>query len=99
MSVSDWDKFATDNAPFLAQIINKIPVGIWELNIDHKEFIWSAGFYTILGYEPGEIPCTYDYFFDHFLFFYCSSKLHASAFFANWGFTIAHVSINKSDLR
>lgn len=68
MSLSDWDKFAADNAPYLAQIINTIPVGIWELNVDQKEFNLSAGFYTILGYEPGEIPCTYDYFLEHLLY-------------------------------
>jgi signal transduction histidine kinase len=30
---------------------------------------WSSGFYTILGYDPGDIPNTYDFFFENILYY------------------------------
>lgn len=48
-----------DDTLDLAQIINNINAGIWELDISNKNVKWSVGFYHILGYAPGEIECSY----------------------------------------
>src|SRR5476651_1096081 len=68
MSTAEGDNFYSDDAAHLAQIIDHINAGIWEFNINTKEVKWSAGFYTILGYNPGEIECSYNYFLEHLLY-------------------------------
>jgi signal transduction histidine kinase len=55
-----FDTYLFDNdTPDLAQTINNINAGIWELDIITKKVKWSVGFYNILGYTPGEIECSY----------------------------------------
>jgi len=55
-----FETYLFDNdTPDLAQTINNINAGIWELDITTKKVKWSVGFYTILGYKPGEIECSY----------------------------------------
>lgn len=68
MSVTERDKFS-DGDFHLTHIINNINTGIWEYNISSKEVKWSPGFYNLLGYEPGEIPPSYDFFFENLLYY------------------------------
>ncbi len=68
MSFSEGHKFSDDTKQHLAQIIDNINAGIWEYNITTKNIKWSAGFYTILGYEPDEIECSNHIFFEHLLY-------------------------------
>lgn len=56
------------NSPYFTQIINNLSTGIWEYNVNTREAKWSAGFYKILGYAPGEIECSYNFFFEHLLY-------------------------------
>ncbi|HEY0244486.1 MAG TPA: PAS domain-containing sensor histidine kinase [Mucilaginibacter sp.] len=49
-------------------LINSPTIAVWEYNTNTQEVIWSAGFYAILGYQPGEIECSYRFFFDHLLY-------------------------------
>jgi PAS domain S-box-containing protein len=67
---TEGNNFTTDEASHLAQIIDHINAGIWEFNINTKDVKWSAGFYAILGYKPGEIECSYNYFLEHLLYHY-----------------------------
>lgn len=67
MSFSE-DKFSDDSRLHLAQIIDNINAGIWEYNINTRAIKWSAGFYSILGYETNEIECSNHIFFDHLLY-------------------------------
>ncbi|MDN3549519.1 PAS domain-containing sensor histidine kinase [Mucilaginibacter aquaedulcis] len=67
MSFSE-DKFSDDSRLHLAQIIDNINAGIWEYNINTRVIKWSAGFYTLLGYEPGEIECSNHTFFEQLLY-------------------------------
>ena len=68
MSFSEGHKFSDDSKQHLAQIIDNINAGIWEYNITTKNIKWSSGFYTVLGYEPGEIECSNHMFFEHLLY-------------------------------
>src|ERR1700722_13807560 len=70
MSIEIGNSFYSDNAAHLAQIIDHINAGIWEFNINTKDVKWSAGFYTILGYKPGEIECSYNFFLEQLLYHY-----------------------------
>jgi signal transduction histidine kinase len=49
-------------------VINHINAGIWEFNISTGGVNWSDGFYKLLGYAPGEIECSYNYFYEHILY-------------------------------
>ena len=69
MSVTEGDKFSYDGEFHVNQIINNINTGIWEYNILTKDVKWSPGFYALLGYEPGEIAPSYDYFFENLLYY------------------------------
>jgi signal transduction histidine kinase len=62
------NNFAVDDAAYLAQIFNHVNIGIWEYNIANREVKWSAGFYAILGYKPGEIECSHSFFLDYLLY-------------------------------
>jgi len=42
--------------------LNAINAGVWKWNILTNEENWSHRFFTILGYNPGEIPATFDTF-------------------------------------
>lgn len=68
MSFSEGHKFSDDSKQHLAQIIDNINAGIWEYNITTRDIKWSSGFYTVLGYEPGEIECSNHIFFEHLLY-------------------------------
>ncbi len=70
MSIADGGNFYSDEASHLAQIIDHVNAGIWEFNINTRDVKWSAGFYTILGYKPGEIECSYNFFLDQLLYHY-----------------------------
>lgn len=67
MSFSE-DKFSDDSRLHLAQLIDNINAGIWEYNINTRVIKWSTGFYTLLGYQPGEIECSNHLFFEHLLY-------------------------------
>lgn len=69
MSVTEGDKFSYDGDFHVTDLINAINTGIWEYNIITKDVKWSSGFYSILGYDPGDIPNTYDYFFENLLYY------------------------------
>ena len=69
MSVTEGDKFSYDGDFHVTDLINAINTGIWEYNIITKDVKWSSGFYSILGYDPGDIPNTYDFFFENLLYY------------------------------
>jgi len=69
MSLTEEDKFSYDGEFHVAQVINSINTGIWEYNISTRDVKWSSGFYAILGYEPGDITCSYDTFLEHLLYY------------------------------
>jgi PAS domain-containing protein/two-component sensor histidine kinase len=68
MSIEQGNNFYSDEAAHLAQIINSLSSGIWEYNINTKEAKWSDGFYTMLGYNPGEIECSYAFFLEKLIY-------------------------------
>jgi PAS domain-containing protein/two-component sensor histidine kinase len=70
MSMVEGNNFYSDDASHLAQIIDQLNSGIWEYDVNAREVKWSAGFYTILGYKPGEIECSYNVFLDDILYHY-----------------------------
>ena len=68
MGFSEGHKFTGEGIAHPAHIINSLTAGIWEYNLVTKKVVWSAGFYTSLGYSPGEIECSYQYFFETLLY-------------------------------
>lgn len=70
MSFFEGNKFSGESTAHLARIIDNINAGIWEFNTDTKQTKWSSGFYAALGYAPGEIECSYNYFFEHLLYYH-----------------------------
>lgn len=69
MSSTEGDRFSYDGDFHVNHIINNINAGIWEYNINTKEVKWSPGFYALLGYEPDEIPPSYDFFYESLLYY------------------------------
>ncbi|WP_374950499.1 ATP-binding protein [Mucilaginibacter sp.] len=69
MSFFDAHKFSGESIEHFAHIINCMHTGIWEYNTGTKKTTWSAGFYTMLGYAPGEIECSYHNFFENILYY------------------------------
>lgn len=69
MVFSEAYKFSGDSIEHFAQILSNINAGIWEYNTVTKKSSWSDGFYTMLGYQPGEIECSYSNFFENILYF------------------------------
>jgi len=69
MSFTEGDKFSYDGDFHLTELINSINTGIWEYNIITKDVKWSSGFYTLLGYDAGDIPSSYDFFFENLLYY------------------------------
>src|ERR1700761_2846473 len=51
-----------------SHVIDHINAGIWEFNINTGEVRWSDGFYRLLGYERGDIECSYTTFYEHLLY-------------------------------
>ncbi|GGH04085.1 PAS domain-containing sensor histidine kinase [Mucilaginibacter phyllosphaerae] len=70
MSFSESNTFSAESMAHIARIINDINAGVWEYNTDTKQVKWSVGLYAALGYAPGEIECSYNYFFDHLLYYH-----------------------------
>jgi PAS domain-containing protein/two-component sensor histidine kinase len=70
MGIVEGNNFNADDASHLAQIIDHINAGIWEFNINTREVKWSTGFYTVLGYQPGEIESSYNFFLENLLYHY-----------------------------
>ena len=70
MSFSEGHKFSGESITHIARIIDQVNLGIWEYNANSKQVKWSAGFYTSLGYTPGEIECSYHCFFNQLLYYH-----------------------------
>ncbi|MCO5934164.1 PAS domain-containing protein [Mucilaginibacter sp. RB4R14] len=67
---SEEHKFSGESIAHIARIIDHINLGIWEYNTDTRQAKWSVGFYAALGYTPGEIECSYNYFFEYLLYYH-----------------------------
>jgi signal transduction histidine kinase len=67
MSVNQ-DHYMADSGSQFTHVINNINAGIWEYNIYTGEVKWADGFYRLLGYEPGEIECSYSFFYEQLLY-------------------------------
>lgn len=67
--MSFFDSYLFNNSSDdLASIINSATAGIWAFDLNTKEVTWSTGFYKALGYQPGEIECSYSNFIDNILY-------------------------------
>src|SRR5476649_954705 len=62
------NNFVADDASHFAGILDHLHIGIWEYDIITRDVKWSEGFYSALGYKPGEIECSYNYFLDQLLY-------------------------------
>jgi PAS domain-containing protein/two-component sensor histidine kinase len=69
MSFFEGHNFLGESTAHLARLINNINTGIWEYNTTTKKARWSDGFYAILGYETGDIECSYQNFFENILYY------------------------------
>jgi signal transduction histidine kinase len=69
MSFTEGDKFSYDGDFHVTDLINSINTGIWEYNIITKDVKWSSGFYTLLGYDAGDIAPSYDFFSENLLYY------------------------------
>jgi signal transduction histidine kinase len=103
-SLSESGKPHNDTS-HLSQFINTANAGVWEYNVNTKEVKWSAGFFTMLGYEPGEIEASYDYFFENIIYHddksvlskMDTSPLHIRLLTKNNGYRWFDVLIKKYD--
>ncbi|RFZ85809.1 PAS domain-containing protein [Mucilaginibacter terrenus] len=68
MSNSVTDNFSEESAARLARLINNVNTGIWQYDQVTQKAQWSAGFYALLGYKPGDIECSYKNFYDNLLY-------------------------------
>jgi signal transduction histidine kinase len=66
--MSFTDDHDSDGASQFTHVVNNINAGIWEFNINTNEVKWYDGFYRVLGYEPGEIESSYNFFYEHLLY-------------------------------
>jgi signal transduction histidine kinase len=62
------NNFVAEDASHFAGILDHLNMGVWEFNIITRDVKWSSGFYAALGYKPGEIECSYNYFLDQLLY-------------------------------
>ncbi|MDB5141467.1 MAG: hypothetical protein JWQ66_180 [Mucilaginibacter sp.] len=69
MNYTEGDKFSYDGDFHISELIDTLNTGIWEYNIITKDVKWSSGFYTVLGYEVGDITPSYDFFFENLLYY------------------------------
>lgn len=69
MSFFDGHKFSGESITHIARLLDNKKIGIWEYNTVSKRANWSAGFYTMLGYKPGEIECSHHNFFENLLYY------------------------------
>ncbi|WP_183573026.1 ATP-binding protein [Mucilaginibacter sp. X5P1] len=58
-----------DETPNLARLINSVNAGIWEFDVNTNKVKWSVSLFTILGYQPGEIECSYSNFIDNLIYY------------------------------
>jgi signal transduction histidine kinase len=94
MSFSDGNKFSGESMAHIARLIDNIDAGIWEYNTDTKIAKWSAGFYTALGYNPGEIECSYNFFFEHLLYYIDKQAFLSATYHSRQGISpIAHIRL------
>ena len=68
MNITDGNNFNADKASHLSQVIDHVNAGIWEFNVTTRAVKWSLGFYKMLGYNVGEIECSYQFFIDNLLY-------------------------------
>ena len=61
-------QFRSGNIHHFDPVIHNSNFGFWEYNTKTREVSWSKGFYNKLGYEPGDIECSYNFFIDHLLY-------------------------------
>jgi signal transduction histidine kinase len=57
-----------DEITNVIDIVDNANIGLWEFDLVSKTVKWSVGFYHLLGYEPGEIECSYANFIDNLLY-------------------------------
>src|ERR1700748_2342235 len=69
MDSTEGDIFSHDGYFNVTELINSINAGICEYNIITKDVKWSSGFYAVLGYDAGDIPTSYDFFFENLLYY------------------------------
>lgn len=94
MSFSESQKFSAESITHIARIIDQINLGIWEYNTDTKEVKWSSGFYSALGYAPGEIECSYNFFFEQLLYYHDKQVfLKATYNPRHGGLPLAHIRL------
>jgi signal transduction histidine kinase len=94
MSFSEGHKFSGESIAHVARIIDSINLGIWEYNTDTRQVKWSSGFYTALGYTPGEIECSYNFFFDQLLYYHDKQAfLKATYHPRQGGSPVAHIRL------
>ncbi|MES2279714.1 MAG: ATP-binding protein [Bacteroidota bacterium] len=91
---SEEHKFSGESIAHIARIIDNINLGIWEYNTDTRQAKWSVGFYTALGYAPGEIECSHTNFFDHLLYYYDRQTFLKSTYHPRVGESpVAHIRL------
>ncbi|MGY4539047.1 signal transduction histidine kinase [Mucilaginibacter sp. UYNi724] len=91
---SEEHKFSGESIAHIARIIDHINLGIWEYNTDTRQAKWSVGFYAALGYTPGEIECSYNYFFEHLLYYHDRQAfLNATYHPRQGGSPVAHIRL------
>jgi signal transduction histidine kinase len=66
--IDDHHLNTSSESSHITHVINHINTGIWEFNVNTGEVKWSDSFYRLLGYEPGEIECSYNYFIEQLLY-------------------------------
>jgi signal transduction histidine kinase len=94
MSFSDDNKFSGEGIAHIARLIDNIDAGIWEYNTDTKIVKWSLGFYKALGYTPGEIECSYNFFFEHLLYYNDKQAFITATYHPRQGgYPVAHIRL------
>jgi signal transduction histidine kinase len=94
MSFFECHNFFGESPAHLARLINNINTGVWEYNTVTKKAKWSDGFYTILGYAPGEIECSYHNFFENILYYHDKQTFLKATHYTGPGPTpIAHIRL------
>lgn len=68
VKVNTDHQFHNGSIHYFDPVIHNSNFGFWEYNTKTREVTWSKGFYNKLGYEPGDIECSFDYFVDHLLY-------------------------------